>query len=88
MTDDDLRRLAIHHNDQAEFASAQRIAFEKGEVYSLGRGHATDHDEWRKETIGHFVRIEREHIALRDAFLSQIAHRRFKQEKALLSSIN
>jgi hypothetical protein len=69
MTDADLRRLATHHNEQAEFANAQRVAFQKGEVYSLGAGHATDHDEWIKETIIHFARIEREHIAIRDAFL-------------------
>jgi hypothetical protein len=71
-TNEELQLQVIYHNEQAELARAQRIAFEKGEVYSLSGMHAADRDVWMKDTIVLLTKLEADHLALRDSFLSQI----------------
>jgi hypothetical protein len=62
-----------HHDAEADFARAQRKAFESGEVYSLGGQRASDEDDWIKSTIVTFKELEKNHLAIRDRLLARIA---------------
>jgi hypothetical protein len=69
---EDLKRLIDHHEKEAEFMVHQRRAFEAGEVYSLSGVQSPDHEVWLKECIVHFIRLEAEHLAIRNSFISQL----------------
>ena len=69
-----LERLAKYHNEQADFAEAQRQLFLGGEVLSLsGSGFFDPNDPWVVETAETFAKLREDHLKLRNSLLAKLS---------------